>query len=299
MKQFLISLFLFFIIFLIIDKVSWYFINRTADKEYDKRLETVVQGNFEKDIIILGSSRGANNILACQLGSEIGLEVYNLSYKGASILFQEFILKTYLKFNKKPKKILLFLDHKFTLKSDETLKYRYDRLFPISKYNYINDQLIERGKRSYGSKFIGFLRINRKDFFLKKKEPNKNQILTNCGSMPHTSRNNKTLKYNEVITPYNIADEQQEKIRALKKIQMLCKDNSIELFYVFSPSFSSFNFGFYKRFKNLVSSEKNIIVYDTLNPIYKNKDYFYDVSHLHIQGAKIFTTEISTFMYSN
>ena len=89
----------------------------------------------------------------------------------------------------------------------------------------------------------------------------------------------------------------KQKLVAFKKIQHLCKKNGIELIYVFSPSFMEFDTAFYNRFLKEVD-EKNVMVYDSLNPIYKNTDYFYDESHLLEKGAEVYTNEIITFIQS-
>lgn len=101
-----------------------------------------------------------------------------------------------------------------------------------------------------------------------------------------------------VKLPIYKKNENQEKVNAFKNIQQLCKANNIELSYIFSPSFSTFNTAFYNRFTKEVEAKNKIMVYDSLNPIYKNKEYYYDESHLLEKGAKIFTKEIIDFINS-
>jgi hypothetical protein len=299
MKRFLVALSSFFILFFILEKSSWYFINNAAEKENDRRLEYAINGEFNKDIIILGSSRGANNILACQLEAETGLTSYNLSYRGVDLTFQAFVLESYLKFNKAPQKVLLFLDHVHTLKTEKTLSFRYDRLFPLSKYNYINNELIKRNKRSYASKFLGLLRLNKKDFNLKKKVVLPKNILTDCGSTPNHNKNSKKMIFVKENEDYQLTNESKGKLEAFNKIQSLCKAHNIELISVFSPNYKAFNSSFFKRYYKLMLPENRIMVYDTLKPIFKDVKIYNDVSHLLLNGAKIFTSEISTFINQN
>ena len=40
------------------------------------------------------------------------------------------------------------LFHSAKLILDESLKFRYDRLYPLSKYKYINDEMVRRGEKT-------------------------------------------------------------------------------------------------------------------------------------------------------
>ena len=115
-------------------------LNETSKREYDKRLEYLLEGKVNKDIIVLGSSRGAGNILAGQLEKGTGLTSYNLSYQGSNLVFHHFILKTLIKFNQVPKYILLSVDDSSQFVRVETLNYRKDVVLPLSKYHYINEE---------------------------------------------------------------------------------------------------------------------------------------------------------------
>ena len=148
MKRFLLHIALFVLLFLIIDQIFYVFIAHAPKKEYDQRLQQVLDGQMNKDVIILGSSRGANNIIAKQLEDSTGWSAYNLSYRGSNIEFQEFLLKTLLKYNQPPKYLLLVIDNESEFKTVSTLNFRYDRLFPLKNYAYINDYLISHHKQN-------------------------------------------------------------------------------------------------------------------------------------------------------
>ena len=62
---------------------------------------------------------------------------------------------------------------------------------------------------------------------------------------------------------------------------------------------SNFNSSFYKRFLELVHTKNNVFMYNESNSIYKQKSTYFDQSHLMIEGAKVFTTEISEFIKSH
>ncbi|MBU2952144.1 hypothetical protein KO493_15695 [Tamlana agarivorans] len=296
MRKFFKNIILFSILLFVAEKGVYYFLNQAPKNEYDKRLENIVNNDMDYELIILGSSRGANNVVACQLENQTGLKSYNLSYKGSNVIFHDFILETYLKFNKNPQIILLFLDHKFTFVEESTLTFRYDRLFPLSKYDYINDVLIEKKKKNVLSKFFALSRVNRADFNMKKRSSRLNNTITRCGSILNLKPNHKELVYNSEKTEYAQNLEEADRLNSFLNIQEQCKKNNIELIFVFSPNYHTFNTSFYERFKSLVQPENLIVVYDTLNLNYKKREYYFDSSHLLKNGAEMFTSELSDFL---
>ncbi|AXT20751.1 hypothetical protein D7030_11735 [Flavobacteriaceae bacterium AU392] len=296
MKKFLLNIVVFSALFFIVEKSIYFFIANAPNKEYDKRLEYILKGEMNKNLIVLGSSRGANNIIAEQLQNETGLTSYNLSYRGADIVFQEFLLKTLLKFNTKPKKVILIIDDIYEFNYEPTLKFRIDRLSPLKKYNYINNELIRRGNKNVLSKIFCLSRVNRKDFNLKKNNVLPINKMTAFGSKVILSKGNSKMTYKSTFEKYSTEFEQKEKLHAFSRIQELCKSNQIELIFIFPPNYRIFNTSFLNRFNELVQQENKIMIYDTLNPVYKNESYYRDVSHLMKNGAEIFTSEVSTFI---
>lgn len=292
MQQFLKNSLLFLIIFFIIDKGFFYFLAKAPEREYDTRLEQVLQGKMNKDIIILGSSRGADNILAEQIEKATMMKTFNLSYQGSNIMFQYFVLNTLLQFNKKPKRVILSIDNPYEFNIEKSLIFRIDRLLPLAKYNYINNELIAQKEKSLFSKVFCLGRLGREQITFDQKKKTSVIPIDSFGSMPlYQKKDASVLVFAKSKKIYLESNENKEKLLAFKKIQQLCKENSIDLIYVFPPSFGEFNKVFYNRFLKEVNV-KNAIVYDSLNPIYKDASYFYDESHLLEKGAKIYTGEI-------
>lgn len=293
MKQFLVKILIFGSLFFIVEKGFYLIVKKASEKEYDKRLELIIKGEMEKDILIIGSSRGANNISAKQLEAQTMLNTYNLSYRGSDVMFHEFILKTVLKYNKKPKKVLLFIDNGYQFIEEQSLNFRFDRLKPLKKYNYINNQLIQRNQSSYFSKFLYALRLNKTDFSFKKLNVKEVNIMTTHGSKMLRVKPNDSLQYLKKIKKFT-DKEDATKIESFKSIQNICKHNNIALYFVFSPGFKTFNTVAYNRFKTFVNPEEHVIVYDTTR--YKDKNLFRDHGHLFKNGAKLFTKEVSAFI---
>lgn len=299
MKLFLKQALLLFSILFIIDKGACFLLDKAESLEYDTRLTSVLKGQINKDLIVIGSSRGSGNIIASQLEQETGYMCYNLSYQGANILYQEFILKTLLKYNKAPKKLIIAIDNPYTFRNETSLHFRTDRLFPLSKNNYINDVLITQGERSRASKYFYLLRVSGSMFRMKTVNPPRLDPFEACGSRPIVLESKKDLVFDDIKTAYSKDLEAQSHIQAFKRIQALCQFNSIDVTFVFPPNFQVFNSGFYNRFNTLVLPENKVFVYDTLNPNYKNKKYFYDASHLTKSGASLFTSDLSVFINQN
>lgn len=298
MKRFLLHIALFVLLFLIIDQIFYVFIAHAPKKEDDKRLQYVLDGQMNKDVIILGSSRGANNIIAKQLEDSTGWSTYNLSYRGSNIEFQEFLLKTLLKYNKPPKYLLLVIDNGPEFKTVSTLNFRYDRLFPLKKYTYINDYLVSHHKQNVLSKYLNLSRVKRKDFSWSPKPVLPINVLTSHGSKINALDSDSTIVYKEEIKPYDTLDEDIKKLNAFKSIQHMCDTNGIQLIYVFPPNFVAFNTNFYKRFKELDVDTNNVMIYDQKELKYRNYKYFRDESHLNKFGAEVFTKELSEYIKS-
>lgn len=293
MKKFLIQILLFSFAFFVFEKVFYVFLYISPKLEKDKRLELVLSGEINKGLIVLGSSRGARNIIASQIEDSLNIPSYNLSYPGSDIEFHEFLLRSLIKYNKKPKVVLLAVDDPSELLPSESINFRLDRLYPLSKYNYINNELVKRGEKSFLSKFLVLARINKRNFDIREKSFSSLDSIMQCGSMPISfQRENRDFIFDNNNNNYNVDAELAEKVKAFKILQDLCMNNNIQLFIIYSPNFSSHNILFEKRIKELSHPMVSSIVYDNTNPIYKNKDYFYDEGHLKINGAIIFTNEI-------
>lgn len=299
MQKFFKNGLFFLLIFFILDKGFYYFLNKAPKLEYDTRLEQVLRGEMNKDLIILGSSRGSDNILAGEIEKQTGMSTYNLSYQGADVTFQYFVLNTLLQFNEKPKKVILSIDNPYEFDNEKSLVFRFDRLRPLSKYDYISSELIRQKEQNILSKIFYLARLNRDQINFGQKKKISKIPIDAYGSMPlFQKKDSSLLVFAKPKSSYSKLNESKEKLKAFKQIKELCKKHKIELIYAFSPSYGNFNSAFYRRFINEVDV-KNIIVYDSLNPIYKKASYYYDESHLLEKGAKVFTKEIIIFIQSN
>ncbi|WP_343616153.1 hypothetical protein [Flavobacterium sp.] len=300
MKKFLIRILIFGVIFFTVDKLFYVFLVTAPELETDKRLEQLIQGKINKEIIVIGSSRGADNIIAGQIEKETGKSAYNISYIGSNIQFHVFLLKTLLKYNKKPEIIILSVDNPYEFIDEKTLIFRVDRLHPLVKYNYINQELINQNDRSRLSWFFCLARINKSYLTFTKKKLAKENTLLPCGSMPLKEELSKRdLIFNAEKEPYPIEKELVSKRKEFLEFQDICKQSKIKIIYCFAPNFRTYDPALENRIKSMTLSDNAFFVYDTADTRYKNNSYFYDQSHLNVKGAKIFTAELSKFINLN
>jgi hypothetical protein len=275
-----------------------FFIVVSPEKEADKRLELLVNGKINKEVVILGSSRGARNIIASEIEKKTGYTTYNLAYPGSDIEFHEFIIRTLLKFNKSPKVILLSVDYPMAFLPDSILNFRLDRLYPLVKYNYINDELVARGeKNKIMSNLFALSRMNKTNFDIRQKRFSALDTLYSDGSMPISfQKDNEDWTPSMIVEKYNSKRELQVKLDCFKKIISMCQQKNIKLILIQPPLYDPMDIGFRERLKQLTHNKISFFDFNHQNPIYKNKDYFYDRTHLNRKGATIFTDEIAQYL---
>jgi hypothetical protein len=298
MKKFLKNILVFGLIFFLLDKIFLFFIVISPEKEADKRLELLINGKLNKEIVILGSSRGARNIIASEIEKKTGHSAYNLAYPGSDIEFHEFITRTLLKFNKPPKVILLSVDYPMAFLSDSILNFRLDRLYPLVKYNYINDELVARGEKNIiMSNLFALSRMNKTNFDIRQKKFTALDTLYTDGSMPISfQKEDEDWTQTTIFTKYDSKKELEVKVKCFKKIIAMCHEKNIQLIIIQPPLFDPMDGAFKERLEQLSQNKIPFFDYNNQNPIYKNKDYFYDRTHLNRKGAMIFTDEITNYL---
>ncbi|MCK5765519.1 MAG: hypothetical protein KAH26_06035 [Bacteroidales bacterium] len=96
--------------------------------------------------------------------------------------------------------------------------------------------------------------------------------------------------------PYPISKELPEMAEAYKKIIETCKTNNINLVVVSPPIFKAYSESFEKRIRQLSGDGVYHYFYNTENPIYRNKDSYFDALHLMESAAIEFTGELITYL---
>ena len=300
MKKFALRLLLFAAIFLIYDKLFILVARRSAETEVDKRLEYIVKGEINKDIIIAGSSTGSRDIMAYKVEEATGHSTYNLCYAGSNVEFHEYVLKNLVEFNRKPKVILLMVDDDYELHYHRPLIYRKDRLYPLIEYKPVWTELARQDKTPVlFSSFLILQRLTKYNFDLRQKYFTPMDTMIADGSMPISwKREDMVLEYDTSNRVYSLEDEIPEKVEAFRGILEICRDNDIQLVLVFPPIFRAHSRSFENRIRELAGDGVNYYIYDRENPIYRDENYYNDETHLMRDGALVFTDEIIRYIHS-
>lgn len=293
MKTFIRDIVVFGLLLFFIDKLFLLLLFYAPSLETDNRLEKLIKGEVNKDVIIMGSSRGARDILAYKMEDSLNLSFYNLSYPGSDIEFHEFLLKSLIKFNNKPKKIILVVDDPEEILQSQSLGFRYDRLYPLVKYNYINDELINRDQKIFLSKYFYLSRMNFSNLNFNKRKFTELDTILPCGSMPISfQRTDRPFKTDDLKFQYKLVNEVASKLKSFQNFQNICAQQAIELLIVFPPNLKKRDIIFETRIKQLSNQATRFYTYNYENPVYQNKEFYYDESHLLTKGADVFTEEL-------
>lgn len=296
MKKFLIRLVLFALFFFIVDKAFILVRNASPALEVDKRLEMIVTGKVQSDILVFGSSRGARSVIASQITDSTGISAYNLAFPGSDITFHEYLLRLLLetKGNKKPTSIILVVDDSDELKPSKSLKFRFDRMYPLVKYKSIRSEMVKRKeKKPIINELLVLHQMNKSNFLFKQRKFTKNDSIMACGSMP-ISHQKKTFNKQFGTEVYNYSRDEEliQKIKAMRAFISYCKDNSIQLIIAIPPNFRKVTNGFELRMKQMLDGYGSVFMYDQNKPEYNDSEYFFDNAHLQKTGSIIYTGDL-------
>ncbi len=300
MKKFLLTILLFGVCFFIVDKALILVRNGAPSKEVDKRLEMVLTGKINADVLVYGSSRAARDILTTQLGDSLHKTAYSLAYPGSGISFHEFLLQqTLLHGNKKPQLIILNVDDPSELLENTNLNFRLDRLYPLVKYPEVRDVLVAQGHKNYLlSKLFIVHQLSISNFNLTQKKFKDVDTLRADGSMPISFTDKRfSQKFLNDTTYYKVSAELEAQRNSLLNFIDICNKNNIKLLVVCTPNFYKPTVGFFDRMQALAGSKAAFKVYDTTNINYKqNADFFSDDVHLKLNGAEVYTNELAAYI---
>ena len=299
MNRLILKLLLFVICFWAFDKLFIPIRNNAPNLEVDKKLEHVLQGKFNQDIIIFGSSNTVMGIYAKQLGDSLKHTAYNLASPGSDIDYQEFVLQQFIaNHNKKPKLIILSVDEPSEFYFDKIVNFRVDRLYPLVKYTQVRDELIARGeKNKYLTSLFILHQLGKSNLDLRKRHFSTIDTLLSCGSMPtRLKTNNFPTGFFNGNNPYNIARELSLKKEKFISFLHLCAQEKIKVMIVFMPRFHSRNYNFENRIKKIAGIDIAYYGHNENTPQYKQKQFYKDAVHLNFDGAKIYTNELANFI---
>ena len=305
---------LFFIaIILILDRIigkTIFYVSLNSSLFNDKRLLYILENKINADVLIIGSSRAARNIIAKEMEKYTGITTYNMGYPGSNIDFHEFLLRVIISTKYIPKCIILTVDDDAELKYNDSIKFRFDVLYPLIEHrnsivlnemigrNIYESEFLVKYSKIYASRnqFYNLMNLSTLMGLIGIKMTNENDILNAilpCGSMPLSikSKNFNDMTYNKYRPVYDIKKENKLLKEKYISFVKLCQQNNIELIVISTPNFFQPSIGFMNRIESL--SGNNVIFIDYSDNTIVDKRYYYDKSHLDYSGAQIFTKILS------
>ena len=157
--------------------------------------------------------------------------------------------------------------------------------------------MIDREEKNFLSWVFMLSRINKSNLDIRKKSFTLLDTITTCGSMPISfQRENTNFIFPMNQGEYSKTTEIENKLEAFTEFQNICVQNNITLILCFSPNYKLHNIQFEKRLRQVSLPQTIFFKYDINNIVYKDKSYYYDLSHLQKNGAKIFTNELTEFL---
>ncbi len=294
MKKWGLHIALFSLCFLVLDTGYFWVLKQIPVKQPDRRLEKLITGKINADILILGSSRAAHNLLAEELEKQVHQSAFNLGFRGTNVSFHLQVLQWYLQKNKTPKILVYVADVPF-LFDQEALKYRTDLLLPFVCYSEYNKELIRQGALSKLAYGLNFAKSTYQTAFTTPRKTIENHTDTR-GSNPlpvekYRGNGDHFVAHRKIV-------EDSKKIEDFQQLQKLCKKNGIQLVVAIPPNNEPLDVAFVSTLKEQCWPSTACYTYQRKYTT-PNHRYFYDVSHLNQLGANLFTQEISTFLLLN
>jgi len=261
----------------------------------------VYSGNINADLFIYGSSRAWVQISPKIIQDSLNISSYNFGMDGHNFWLQYLRHKEILKFNKKPKYIIMSLDV-FTLQKRKDL-FNYQQFLPFMLWNH--------DIKKYTSSYVGFSLY---DYYLPLiRYMHKPGVLyaafkSFIGYKPDFERikgykgmervwNNDLDKAKSKLAFYKIKFDPATVVLFEQFINE-CNSNGIKLILVYSPEYiEGQNYvtnrgeviSKYKYFAN----KYNLIFIDySQDKISMQKQFFYNSEHLNKKGSEIFTNEL-------
>lgn len=299
---------LFFLLIFSIDRTLGYFIEHFSIKyPFDKRIELIINGELNKEILILGSSRALNGIDPETIKKQTNKSCYNLAYSGSNVEFHETILDLLIYFGQKPKTLIYNLDDPATLvEQKDLIIYKLEELYPFVYNDFINEIVCNKIDKSIFAtnmswsyrQNVNFIKAL-KYLFTGKEIPNKE--INNINSyganlMDGVQSGFENMEFKNQMLSYSKYKEHQPNVKSFLRIVEKCESNNIELILTISPSFFSKNIGFKNRIEQLTNFNYKINDY---SDVFRDKNLFYNHGHLNKNGAVEFSELLSNDLLKN
>jgi len=291
MAKLLFKLLLFTLLFISIDMIiGSYIFNLSKIKNGNIKIEKLINNDTSYDMLILGSSRPARNIIASELSATLKMSAYNFAFPGSDIDFHMQLFDMIISSGVIPRYVILAVDDYSELLEADSINFRYDLLYQYADNDKVKKILSERGKFNYIFSKISKTYCSRNALWnsllriadIDNMDPlNKHEV---DGSMPLDMKSvtwNK-MTYNNYRSKYDILKESKRQLHNYMQFVSACKVNKIKLIIVFSPNYFIKSDEFITRIKEITGSDATYFDYTEL---ITDKNLFYDTHHLNKNGA--------------
>lgn len=283
-KQHLIIFFGFIISFLVVDRLSSFFLNSLLNKSTLPHAK-FYSGNGQTKIMILGNSRAYRSFDENYFSKITKRKTINYSLLGASMQIQEIIIKDYLDiYNEYPEVILIELSSLTEGGNDAIKEFRVFGYKSKRVSNFVKNKY---PKIYYGGKVSNLFQFNNSTFFNAIQKIFITYEFKALKGVMNSIVDINTIKKNTFKINNDYYDEN---IKSLNRIINLCEEKNIRLYLVIAPYYPErlkFEENEYNRWvKNINENIKDISIIDFSKNI-KNVQYFYDWKHINEDGVQL------------
>jgi hypothetical protein len=263
-----------------------------------------MQGRVNADIIVSGSSRATYHFDPRIISQASGLRVFNIGKVGAQTDVELGVLRAYLEHNQKPKLVVQSLDAFTFVTTREVYQ-------PAMYVPYLDDPVVLRMMKKADPSLVKGRFIPLYDYTVEDMNftwwvgvrglagINPRQTYYG-GFMPRDRSWTNDFAQFRAANPHGVSFAIEPKgIQVLEDLIQLCKQNRIQLVFVYSPEYAPMQnmtndrSQIFAEFRKL-SEQYEVPFWDYSNWEYTNDtDMFYNSQHLNARGAEIFSSQFA------
>lgn len=272
-------------------------LQQSGDQKYQVWNE-IYRGNIDADLVVLGSSRAWTAYNTYMLDSLLGINSYNLGIDGLSVYAQILRYNTYIRFNTKPKAVLLNVDFMSTFSNSAPDAYQREQFLPYIADDSLITAIESRAIIRWTDRYIPFCRYAR----YRKDVANG---VKNIHTPPRVSLYKGFAGQEREWNRGSLDDKEMHRfIRGIEEEKCVeyflkkCKDDGIQVVLVKEPVY-------YELFQTFIGIEECDSIFADLAQRYNaeiidlyhdsislSNEYFYNPSHLNAKGAEAFTRKL-------
>jgi hypothetical protein len=305
MKKFTVKIIVLSLPLVILMFIADYYISEKVKNNHESPGEIEVwndiyNGEIKANVAIYGSSRAWVHINPTILEDSLNTKAYNFGIDGHNFWLQYLRNKEYLKYNKPPKVIIVSVDV-FSLAKRKDL-YQFSQFLPYMLWN--------KDIKKFTSSYNGF---SLEDYYLPLfryygsmrgsgsviKPPSNKSLYRNKGYRGMERKWNNDLAKAKLEKKHYSINIDANTVYLFNQFLLESKSSEITVILVYTPEYIDGQ-NFVKNREEIVkiyedlSNKHNLLFLDYSDDILcKQKEYFYNASHLNKKGSEIFTRKLA------